>query len=211
MIRPLILLGLVACAPDDLNEGTLVGNPSLVAMKTAANDHVTLDEGSLAISAIVLFHADGAFEQVDLVPPVDVLAGGVLEVPAGEWRAVTVEVEGPMWLSGTSTDGQPARATFDVPEVNLQAADGAIRFGEDSWVVELAFEGWLDPLFTQRGDGEALDVHEEDLLADRLSAAVRDASALFVDADGDGEVDGEEREAGADAAGRDREATRPER
>jgi len=134
-----------------------------------------------------------------LVSDDTVAFGTSIEVPVGSWCSIRMEAEGAVtfdFLVDSEGVGEYA-IDLDFGEVEL-AVEGGGAFSvaeEQAFVFELGSPGWLDADDLEF-DAEDDLVEDEALLAD-LADVVTDYSGLFEDSDGDGAVDGDERDSGA--------------
>ena len=201
MIRPtaplfasLILVG-CAGSPDG---GTSVGNPGRLAMTAAPGTEVTFSGGSVPVGRMTLAPC-GDGDTPSLVSDDVVAFGASIEVPVGSWCSIRMETEGPATFDFlVDSEGVREYAIgLDFGEVELAVeGGGAFSVAEgQAFVFELGSPGWLDADDLEFDADDDL-VEDEALLAD-LADVVTDYSGLFADSDGDGVVDGDERDSGA--------------
>lgn len=163
----MILWLVVAC--DATGNGTSIGNPNKTLLRLApGGDDVQLDLAELSLSRV---SADG--DRLDVPVETDVLGGIPLDIPAGTYTSLAIELDGPLTVEG-SVD-----LTLDVVDVEVSVTRQGWTLDEPH-VFELAMPGWLDDVEAGRRVvvGEAL----HDTLVDRI----REGASLLPDTDGDG-------------------------
>lgn len=197
MTRPLFALLLLAgCAPS-ISPGTSVGNPGLFAMQAAPTGEVEIVGGWAHTDRALLHDCEEHEEEVGLEPRA---FGEVQELPSGAWCAIELvmidplelEVIVPAFTDESFVVGIPleamavlAHGRFDIEE------DGeyVLELGAPDWLREEHFEPVADELILRpEAEGELIEVLEL-------------GSALFVDANRNGELDEDERDVGPIAAG----------
>ncbi|MCB9669973.1 MAG: hypothetical protein H6736_21280 [Alphaproteobacteria bacterium] len=178
-----MILLLVACDPT--GSGTSIGNPNRTLLRVAPGGDVELTSAELDLIRVVL---DGPEGQQILEGPfaTDVLEGVELDLPTGEWTSLTLTAGAPFALLGDA--GGSVDLTLDVPEVGVQVDRGPLLDGQPH-VFELASPGWLDASVVGWDLGVDQVVTPDGPLHARLAEAITAGSALWPDADGDGEPD----------------------
>jgi hypothetical protein len=203
VIRSFPALLLVACISDQgWQGGTGVGNPGTAKLAMARADGLELTSASARLDALDVERCRGGVESSAVAATVDLLDDGGHRVAGGRWCALVARFTPPLVVEGT--DGEDAPATFalelDVAEVRVEVSRRLV-VDRDALVLELGPPGWLDEEVLGLGDGEHVDVGPGDPAHDALVAALEQGSALFVDADRDGELSATERAAGPVASG----------
>ncbi len=202
-----LLLLLLACpAPDDPgHDATIVGNPGKMTAKTAAGHGTEQTTGSLTVQTLALTPCDAADAViVELDTTLALVEGTELDVPAGDYCGLELDVVPPLVLEGVGTEGGSFSLALDLATILLRS-DGGFTVDEDLFVLELAFPGWLDAAEILDGAAGHQHIDADHPLHDRLAGAVSDSSGLYGDDDGDGDLDDDERARGSHASGEDRD------
>lgn len=202
--RHLLLAAAVAggCSSSGY-EGTSVGNPSVVAFSTAEGGDVTLTSGEIGVGELLLLGLNGTEERVPVSQTLDSLQGSTIDLPGGAWREVIIRLDSTLLYEGETSTGFHAALELDVPDVRLHPSADSLSSDGETFVMELAFPGWLAFDYAEFDRDRDVDVAPGSLIHDRLVNAVRDRSALFPDPGMDGRVSDEER-LDPRGAGRDR-------
>ena len=205
-LSPLLALPLLAaCVGGDPDEGTSVGNPGRFAMTVASGTGVTFSGGSVPVDEMMLSACGDDGEDESLVADDTIELGAEIDLPAGAWCSLEMTLSEPLELDFAidSVAGREYLLELDADALEVVPSGGAgFAVGEDqAFLLELGAPAWLDAEDLELDDEDNL-VEDPDLLVD-LATAVTDQSALFDDADADGDVDPEERDAGAVATSGD--------
>lgn len=206
----LLMAGLLAACtdPDEVHDGTAVGNPGVVAF--ALGETVDMDVGAAEASAAwVGLRACGAdeeqaIEREDAMVP---LNGEVaFELPLGTWCSLLLDdlqvyAEGHHVASPAEDEGVFIIAlTLGPTMVNAGTFDGFTVTEDQAFVLELGAPGWvsaegigLDP------DNEVI-IEDDSPLHEPVALAMLETTALYDDPNTDSVVSEPEREAGSRAA-----------
>lgn len=223
MSRVFALLSLVAllagCTnPDDVHDGTAVGNPGVVAF--ALGETLEMDvEFAEASAGWVGVRACGSDEEqaIEREEPMIPLDGDVaFDLPVGTW--CTLMLDGlQVYLEGHHGDAEPQdNGVFMIglnlgpTEVNAGTFDGFSVAADQAFVLELGAPGWvaaediaLDP------DNEVV-IDDQSPLHEPVALAMLETTALYSDPDTDSVVSEDERIAGPAAAVTNNVPTEPE-
>lgn len=198
------LISMGACNPQSVDESTSIGNPSMVAVRVAQSDDITLTAASYPLGEITLNYTDGTWEAVGVNETVDAIAGDPVSLPNGAWESLVFTTSTVMTMQGTTRSADAAAFTLDIPQFRLAAYADSVRFSEGAYVVELAFPGWLNGDYAGYDPDQQVIVEPGSMVHDRLVAAVRDQTTLYRDDDRDHVVDDGERDTRGEAGtGRD--------
>lgn len=205
VLAPLVVTGCVS--PDSQQDGTAVGNPGVVAFALGQPTDLTVEEGeAFFTSGTVSPCGSGdavALEELD--ESVSIEDGEIaFDLPAGTWCTMSLaglEVGASGLLEADPDDGAWSMG-LDVGELTLNAPSfSGFRVNEEQvFVLELGAPGWFDATRLEAVAGEEVFVEPGDDAHDGLAADIAAASALFDDADGDGDVSAAERTEGSSAS-----------
>ncbi len=195
------LLLLAACSPELERDGTAIGNPTGMSAAIAPAEGIQFKSGSVGVGAIDLSGCDGSLRTVRVDRALDLLHLDRVALPAGIWCTVSVELTTEVFLSGNAQGGGTFDMTLGLDGLTLDAVE-TLGEKEEEYVLEFGAPGWTsaDLLGLSGGGSRDIDVSSDEY--DALVSSVSDGSELFVDDDGDGAVDTEEREKGAAAKSR---------
>ncbi|TNE89490.1 MAG: hypothetical protein EP330_11145 [Deltaproteobacteria bacterium] len=190
-MRPLLLLGLIACGGTGDNI-TIVGNPGEMSARIAPASFAVLTEVLQPVDTLRWTHCDGELvEQNDL--DLDLLYGQGLRVPAGCVSALTWIPSAPLTLTGSGSPGAAMSLSLDLGTVELPL-DPPIEVDGDRFVLEVGHIGWLDGRYLQLDLGPDITVDPSDALAMALADRMSNGHGLFTDSDEDGELSATERD-----------------
>ncbi len=206
MTRTLLtLLLLTGCAPDD-SSGTSVGNPGLFAMQAAPGDGVDIVAGWGHTDRALLHDCVDDEEEVGLEPRG---FGEVQALPAGRWCAMEFVMIGELELEvivpALSGDAHVVSIPLEALGVGAHAPFTIESDGE--YVLEFAVPGWLRE---DHFDLEDENVFLREEANKELLKLLVMGSAFYADLDTDGELDDDERDKGALAAGNPDDAINPD-
>lgn len=200
-MRPLLgvlWLGAVGCTSDvGWQGGTGVGNPGSTKLTLARGHDLTITGAEAHVDRLEATRCDGDPGRIAVDGTVDLVAGaGPYAVPGGRWCALTLHLGGPLRLDAARDPADPSsgvlRAELDVERVAVEL--DAVWIDGPDLILELGHHEWLDPEDVGGlPDGAVVEIGPGDPEHDALAGRVADGSALFVDQDGDGALDGDER------------------
>ena len=142
----MILLALLACTEPSPSEGTVVGNPGDAALRLARTSGISGLEAYVVVSGLEMTGCSaGMVESREAREEIDLVRGGLLSLPAGDWCGVRLQFGAPVEIFGSAEDDDEVglEAFLDIGEVLL---DSSSAFAVDgaSFVLELGEPGWLD-------------------------------------------------------------------
>ncbi len=178
MIAPLALL-LTGCIPDP-DQGTAVGNPTILALRLSDGDGVDFTEATATADYVRLTNPED-LEILAEDKTVNLIAETSIYSPVGDWTGLTLQFAGGITLS-------TAELSRDIP-VDRLAVVGVFSTATPL-ILQLGGSQWIDPETWE--EGEAGDIAE----------LFSWGTALYEDADGDTLLDAEEESAGAVACER---------
>jgi len=203
----LALVPVVGCvSPSEQQDGTAVGNPGVVALALGTPADLEVDATEAVVGlATVTPCGEGEPVEIDLGDELLDLDEGVeADLPGGTWCSVVLEeveltIDGR--LEADPDDGEYS-LLLEVGTVTLNAPSfsGFTVDEDEEFVLELAGLDWLSAADLSLTGGATVDVEPEDALHDGLATTVADGTALYDDADGDGEVSTAERDTGTEAS-----------
>ncbi len=204
-----IALALLGCHPDgDTDAGTIVGNPGDGMVVVAPSDEITYIEAAGYLNHVEFVACDDeTMEHVDVDDEVDMLDPLVLPFPSGRWCELNMEWDGELYFSGDGVDNNDFEAILEVYEV-LTFGDFTIE-EDGAYITEIGFPDWLSAVALGMVADETTYIEIGDDLHEDLVGKVEGHCATFADADLDGELSEDEREAGPITAGEDREDQPP--
>jgi hypothetical protein len=188
-------LSLFACR-DSQRSGTSVGNPTKTTMTVA---QARLAEYTLArvnIDSLVFYRCDdSAPREIALGKSFDLLDPEEIELPGGTYCAVEVVIggDGTFRIDGTTTAGNTFDLTIASDEISLDAGPSGFFLQEADWVIEFGQPEWIDG--EDFGAG-LTTVTPADLQHEKLFDALEHESGFWLDDDGDGFINEEERDGG---------------
>jgi hypothetical protein len=213
MHRVLALLLIVAplggCTnPDDVHDGTAVGNPGVVAF--ALGETVDMDvEAGEAVAGWVGVKACGSDEEqaIEREDPMIPLDGEIaFELPIGAWCTLTLD-DLQIYFEGRHGDAEgPDDGAFMIglnlgpTEVNAATLDGFTVSADQAFVLELGAPGWLAAEDIGLDPNNEAIVDEMSPLHEQVALAMLETTALYPDPNTDSVVSEEERDAGSAAA-----------
>lgn len=206
----LTLLVLAACRIEEPGgSGIAVGNPpgtgtvnARVALASAEGVGFTALE--LPIVGVYLETCEPAEARVVDLRAVLGLRGAPLPIEAGRYCALGLvpEPEAETVLEGEAGGGT---WSFAEPLGRIELFGEVELVDGDDVVLELARPDWIDAASFGLAPDEHRDIGGERCLSDplcaRIRAALMDQAGLYADDDGDGEIDGAERDRGESASG----------
>lgn len=188
---------LLACT--NVGQGTIIGNPGEMRVSIAPGMDTTTNRASMAVDSVTWTDCGGFSELVRVDGTVDLLDPVIVHVPAGEWCSVQLTAATNVDVQGTGDAGGTYALDLELPDVALSTPTGLLVQG-NAYVFELGAPGWLDADVLGVTDGADVVVAPGDALHDDLLAVAQRNSALFDDADADGQVGDTERASGAVAS-----------
>ena len=190
MTRTLLLaLGLAACSPDSISEGTAVGNLD-ATLKFATPTEVDVRDvaAGVAVADLSLLRCDQT--NVTLATGLDLPLDGTgsLAIPTGDWCGARLTPSAPARWVATSEAGFTLDVTLDLGPLALRAAS-AVNFA-DGDVILWAFgdRPWLNAAALGANTAD-VTITPADPRHDALVALVRRDQALVRDDDDDGRRD----------------------
>lgn len=188
----LTLTLLLACTGGH-GEGTAVGNPgtgSLDVVVTEVPDGIALDEADAAVDTVTLDDCEGGQVPVPVEATLDALPGSAdaIDLPGGDWCGLTLAFladSDPLLLLGQTDGGTRFEVALDPGP--LTHSD---RFSVDSdeLLLALSLVGTLDAA-TLEEQGEDVQIAADDAQALSWADALASHSRLWLDEDGDADVD----------------------
>jgi hypothetical protein len=196
-MRPWLIVAawwLIGCDPEVQFPG---GTTTRMQTRKVGGTTVLVGTGSLASFDVdrCAPTRDGSIAVGEVV---DLLGSGPFGIPGGDWCVVEVVFDAPLHYEGIAGDGSdPGKGTFtldlDVPRVSIPVVRDVYVEGW-AFVVELGHREWAEAeKLGGLEDGTHIDVDPASPLHDDLADAIAYGSAVYVDADEDGELDGAER------------------
>jgi len=211
-----IILGLlISCAPIE-REGTIVGNPNKTKPSLAKFYDTVGDQNSpteLENPDFWYTGAEGMLIQIELSSPTGNTTTHVLDqhltllgddsfsLPDGIWTALSITIED-IQISGFYSSGEEQNIYLERVIIDLYGPDFITENNE--FTFEIADNGWLQSTVSSDLDND-ITITESDYPL--LYAAIAAQSALFLDLQGDGHLNSEERESTLIAAGPERDMT----
>ena len=168
---------------------TSVGNPGSSSQRVASGDDVIITAATVYTEALVIDRCNETV-RIEVGAEVDLLAGDRVEVPGGQWCGMAVEWSAPLWVEGRKEEGTNSTFTLDLDATGptVQAAAPFLIDG-DALILRLGHPDWVSEEDLGLEDGQHTTIQGGDPLHDLLLTRIEDGSALFVDADGDGQLD----------------------
>lgn len=167
------LLGLVGCIPAP-DEGTAVGNPTILAMGLSDGEDVEFVSAT-GTASVVRISSPEDIEILAHEKGVDLRADHSLTARSGEWTALTMEFRGGVTLSSADLS-----RTIPLPDIVVvgqfsTVMDGPpllLQFGGRRWIDDDMWRtgtleevaqllAWGTALYTDRNGNFTLDVDEE--------------------------------------------------
>jgi hypothetical protein len=193
---------LLACT--NIGQGTIIGNPGEMRVSIAPGLDTTTSRATMAVDSVTWTDCGGFSELVRVDGTVDLLDPVIVHVPAGEWCSVQLTAATNLDVQGAGDAGGTYALDLELPDVALGTPTGLLVQG-NAYVFELGTPGWLDADVLGVSDGTDVVVAPGDTLHDDLLTVAQLDSALFDDADADGQVGDAERTSGAVASHEDEE------
>ena len=188
-------LVLFACTGQGPHEGTIVGNPGDAKSKLAPGTGVQFYSAQGALNQVMLMSGGESTEVgLDFIGSLDLLEPfQSVEIPAGMWDSMIVHFD-EIQINGDTSDGiQDFEIILSELEITLDGQD-SFSIDENDYILELGSPGWLDSaLFELIPDIEVFIDEDSDVYGS-IVAGVKEETALYVDMDGDGQINTEERE-----------------
>lgn len=206
-MRGLTALLLVACSANDVaGSGTIVGNPGDAELRLAQGEEVEYGEGWALVDVVEQWPCN--IEGDDTEPfittidaEVDLLEGATLPVEPGPWCEYVVVFGDVVGIDGTGTNGGVFSIDLAVEELVL-SRDGGFVVDGDAYVLEVGAPGWISSSLLELEEGAYRVVEpERELFHDALAWRVHEETALYQDADRDGQLSDDERAVGPVAGG----------
>jgi hypothetical protein len=196
--RVVVLLAALGCSSEvKWGGGTGVGNPGTTKVGTSASENVTLRAGQGTLDALAVVRCSGREDATEVGEVVDLLGSDPYSVEGGRWCGLTATFAPPIEIDGAAGDGlDPQAGTFrlvlGVDRIELAIAP-EIQVDRDDFVLELGHWDWIPADLLGLAPETEVVVDEGHPLYDPLVRAIVDGSALYLDADGDGELSSAER------------------
>lgn len=126
--------------------------PTSNAPLWATGEVTVIDQVRLDVDSVWLESCDGASTLLEGAQRLNPGAGDTLSLPAGEWCAVELELDGPLVVMGESRDGSPMHLTLQASTLSLPLSEPLLVGLDDGAQVELELlpESW-DALAPARG------------------------------------------------------------
>ena len=202
----MIILLMFACQ-STAREGTIVGNPGDAKTKLAGSGGIEFTSATGVVQNVLL-ESQGDIIEIELeamnaeLDDFEDVEINLLEpqtnllMPTGNWDLMSIEFEY-ITIDGVETE---MALPFSILLENMVVyLDGQSSFviSEQEYVLELARPDWLDPVLIQEAASEDVFIEAGSDEYIEIFIAVEEQTGLYVDSDGDGEVDSEEREQGS--------------
>jgi hypothetical protein len=190
MTRTLLLaLGLAACSPDSISEGTAVGNlDATLKFATPTEADVQDLAGTLLVGELSLLRCDQSTVTLasGLTLPLD--GSGTLAIPTGEWCGARLTPSAPAAWSASSSAGFALDIRLDLGSLELRSSAPITFAAGDTILWALGDRPWLNAA-ALGADTADVRIAPGDPRHDALVALVRRDQALVRDDDDDGSRD----------------------
>jgi hypothetical protein len=187
----MISLLLMACVDPPDREGIAIGNPPNLAARIAPASGGSVEVATIHVSEITSGCGTSVASVADL-GAVNLLGANALPLPEASLCVLSIGASAPMELRVQLADGRIVSGHLDLGTISLMA-DAEITV-EGGLVLELGAPGWFDAA-TLPADVTSIEPGSEAHAL--LVAAVRSGAGLYVDGNGDGHLEGDERATGA--------------
>ena len=194
----IIVLAMLACRIDTQHEGTIVGNPGDAKGKLAEGEGVEFYSAIGIMESILLrsqqqeqlIELDFPDGDFDLLQPEESVS-----IPAGEWDSMSIVYQEISIYGNNLIDDIDFDILLEDVEIELDGQK-AFDISEGNYILELARPAWLtsDLLMTIEGEEEVIFIGSDSVFYDEVFGSVIDQTGLFIDSNGDGEIDIDERE-----------------
>lgn len=189
----MLTLALLLACTGGHGEGTAVGNPgtgSLDVVVTDVPDGITLDEADAAVEAVTLDDCEGGQTPIDVGATLDALPGNAdpIELPGGAWCGLILDFQAdtdPLLLLGETDGGTTFSVALDPGSLSLT---DNFNIDEDELLLALSLAGTLDAADLEE-QGEDVQIAADDETARGWADTLADHTRLWVDVDGDLDVD----------------------
>jgi hypothetical protein len=192
----MMLLFAMACTPAQ-PEGTAVGNPGKTKMMLAAptfqegGTHFFASAQTEAVSWLLSENGVG-YSEHPVDTNIDLLDSIYIDTPEGEFSHVE------LWLSYVeliveSHDGDTIFLWMEDVFLEVERESG-FQLVDERYNFEMAKEGWIDAAIAENVLTTELLIDEDHGLYDEIESSLFRTSALYLDMDGDGNLDDHERE-----------------
>jgi len=209
-----LIVSLFGCSDDGgSDQGTVVGNPGDAKFRMAESDSVEVEHARTVVDEVVWLGCDGGEEVVEVEREVDLLDDVSVALPVGDWCGLAVGLSEPLQLEMYVADWDKDVVLYLEFDGLLLDAPSSVETNDSDVVLEWGFPGWFSG--QQRDlerwvieedawdDEEPVELTEESSMHDGLAEVFADASAVFLDSNGDGWVGEDERAQGPLASGQD--------
>ena len=199
----LMTLFLLACTPGQKDPGgTAVGNPGEATMRLGENEDVTWNNAVATLGELTTIDCEGSEEVVTLNDEYSFLGDDTIALPAGEYCGFELTFDGVMQVEGETTPDTTFVMSMDIPgdAIAVYSAVG-VNIDETLAVLELSSPNLLTVDELELVDGEETVIEAGDATALFYAETIASRSALWLDADADGELSDSERNSGPLSAG----------
>ncbi len=202
----LVVTSLGGCTnPDDVHDGTAVGNPGVVAF--ALGETVNMDvEFAEASAGWVGVRGCGVDEEqaIEREEPTIPLDGEVaFELPLGTWCTLMLD-DLQVYFEGHHGDAEDGEFMIGLNlgaiQVNAGSFDGFTVGADQGFVLELGSPGWVAAEDIGLEPNNEVAIDDQSPLHEPVALAMLETTALYADPNTDSVVSEEERDAGAAGA-----------
>lgn len=200
-----ILLALMACSdPDDVENGTVVGNPGETAFRMAEGDGFETVGARVGVESMVWEACDGTLQEENVEQVIELTdEDQAFATPNGVWCAAALVPYESVELDIAVGGEDRVTVVVDVDLIEVWNEDG-FEIDGDQTVFELGNPGWLSVEDVE--NAEWIEEFEDDdrsvvVVDDGVAFALAAGSGLFADTDGDGFLADNERTEAPLAAG----------
>lgn len=192
-----ILLALMACSdPDDVENGTVVGNPGETAFRVADGDGFETVGARVGVESMVWVACDGTLQEENVDQVIDLTdEDQAFAIPNGVWCAAALVLYDSVELDIAVGGEERFTVVVEVELIEVWNEDG-FEIDGDQTVFELGNPGWLSAEDVE--NAEWLEEFEGDersvmVVDDAIAFDLAGGSGLFADTDGDGFLADNER------------------
>lgn len=180
-------------ACDASGSGTSVGNPGKTTMRVAEADGIEYGALFAEVETVVFDGCDEGTEQEEIVveEDLDLLDDdNAIDTPVGTWCFVEVQLASTLFIEGNGDEGGELELELEIGELGLE---GEFTGADNSFVLEVGAPGWLTATEFGLGTGVEVELGPESAQHDDIVVRVDEQSAVYADANGDGDLDDDER------------------
>lgn len=193
MTRLAALVLVAGCNSDQGWPGvTGVGNPGSASQRMANAGDMTIEHASVYTRSAEVADCTDETLQVDIESDVDLLNGPAVVVPGGQWCGLTMNWEPPLRVEGRDDEGRTFLLELET-EDPFVAITPRFLMNQHALILEIGFHEWVEREDLDLHRLDHVEVDETHPLHDVLARKLADGSGLFVDANGNGDIDGVER------------------